>query len=174
MEGKEPTEHLSLVRFPEPDTVVIPMSMHLGAPANVCVEVGDTVKVGQKIGEAAGFISAPVHSSVSGKVVAIENRPHATRGTCLSVVIESDGLDTLDESVKPNKPLEELTADEIVDIVKNAGIVGMGGAGFPTYVKLKPGKPIEAVLINACECEPMLTADHRVLLEFADDVIYGL
>ena len=174
VEGKEPTEHLSLVRFPEPDTVVIPMSMHLGAPANVCVEVGDTVKVGQKIGEAAGFISAPVHSSVSGKVVAIVNRPHATLGTCLSVVIESDGLDTLDESVKPNKPLEELTADEIVEIVKNAGIVGMGGAGFPTYVKLKPGKPIEAVLINACECEPMLTADHRVLLEFADDVIYGL
>ena len=173
-EGKEATEHLALVRFPEPETVVIPLSMHLGAPANAIVSVGDSVKVGQKIGEAAGFISAPVHSSVSGTVIAIEDRPHASRGTCLSVVIKSDGLNTLHESVKPNKALEELSADEIVEIVKEAGIVGMGGAGFPTYVKLKPGKPIEAVLVNACECEPMLTADHRVLLEYADEIIYGL
>ena len=174
VEGKEPTESKSLVRFPAPKTAVIPLSMHLGAPANACVEVGDTVKVGQKIGEAAGFISAPVHSSISGTVVAIEERPHATRGKCLSVVIESDGLNTLHESIKPNKSLEELTPDEIIEIVKNAGIVGMGGAGFPTYVKLKPNKPIDAVLLNGCECEPMLTADHRVLLEFADDVIFGL
>ena len=174
VEGKEPTEHLSLVRFPEPESVIIPMSMHLGAPANPVVQVGDYVKVGQVIGEAAGFISAPVHSSVSGTVIAICDCPHATRGTCLSVVINSDGKNTLHESVKPNKPLEELTADEIIEIVKNAGIVGMGGAGFPTYVKLKPNKPIEAVLLNGCECEPMLTADHRVLLEYADDIVFGL
>ena len=173
-EHKEYSEHLPLVKFPEPETVVIPMSMHLGAPATPCVAVGDAVKVGQKIGEQAGFISAPVHSSVSGTVIAIEDRPHATRGTCQAVVIQSDGKNTLDESVKPNKPLDELTADEIIEIVKNAGIVGMGGAGFPTYVKLKPGKPIEAVLVNACECEPMLTADHRVLLEYADDIVFGL
>ena len=174
VEGKEPTEHLPLVRFPDPESVIIPLSMHLGAPANPVVAVGDEVKVGQVIGEAAGFISAPVHSSVSGKVIAIADCPHATRGTCLSVVIASDGKNTLHESVKPNKPLDELTGDEIIEIVKNAGIVGMGGAGFPTYVKLKPNKPIEAVLLNGCECEPMLTADHRVLLEFADDIIYGL
>ena len=173
-EHKEPTEHLALVRFPDPKTVVIPLSMHAGAPANPIVEVGATVKVGQKIGEAAGFISAPVHSSVSGTVVAIEERPHATRGKCLSVVIESDGKNELHESVKPNKPLNELTPDEIVEIVKEAGIVGMGGAGFPTSVKLKPNKPIDAVLLNGCECEPMLTADHRVLLEYADDIIFGL
>ncbi len=174
VEGKEPTEAKPLVRFPDPESVIIPLSMHLGAPATPIVAVGDTVKVGQKIGEAAGFISAPVHSSVSGKVIAIADCPHATRGTCQSIVIQSDGLNTLHESIKPNKPLEELTPDEIIEIVKEAGIVGMGGAGFPTYVKLKPNKPIEAVLINACECEPMLTADHRVLLEFADDVIFGL
>ena len=174
VEGKEPTEHLSLVQFPEPETVIIPMSMHLGAPATPIVNVGDKVKLGQKIGEAAGFISAPVHSSVSGEVMAICDCPHATRGTCQSVVIKSDGLNTPDESIAPNKPLAELTPDEIIEIVKNAGIVGMGGAGFPTYVKLKPGKPIEAVLLNGCECEPMLTADHRLLLEFADDVIFGL
>ncbi len=174
VEGKESTEHKTLVRFPAPETVVIPLSMHLGAPACAVVNVGDYVKVGQKIGEADGFISAPVHSSVSGTVVAIEERPHATRGTCQSIVVANDGLDVLDESVKPNKSLDELTPAEIIEIVKNAGIVGMGGAGFPTYVKLNPGKPIEAVLVNACECEPMLTADHRVLLEYADDIIFGL
>ena len=174
VEGKEPTEHKALVRFPVPETVVIPLSMHLGAPAKAIVNVGDYVKMGQKIGEADGFISAPVHSSVSGKVVAIEDRPHASRGMCQAIVIENDGKDTLCEDIKPAKPLEELTAEEIIEIVKNAGIVGMGGAGFPTYVKLNPGKPIDAVLINACECEPMLTADHRVLLEYADDIVFGL
>ena len=174
VEGKEPTEHKPLVKFPVPETVVIPLSMHLGAPANAIVSVGDYVKKGQMIGEAAGFISAPVHATVSGTVVAIEDRPHATRGVCPSIVIRSDGKELLDESIKPNKPLEELTPAEIIDIVKNAGIVGMGGAGFPTYVKLNPGKPIDAVLVNACECEPMLTADHRVLLEYADEIVYGL
>ena len=174
VEGKEPTEHKDLVVFPAPTTAVFPLSMHLGAPATAIVQVGDYVKVGQKIAEASGFISAPIHSSVSGTVVAIEDRPHANRGTCPAIVIESDGKAALHESVKPNKPLEELTPDEIINIVKEAGIVGMGGAGFPTYVKLKPGKPIDAVLVNACECEPMLTADHRVLLAYADEIIYGL
>ena len=173
-ERKEFTEHLALQKFPEPKEVVIPLSMHAGAPANPVVQVGDTVKVGQKMGEAAAFISSPVHSSVSGTVTAIEERGHATRGTCLSVVIRSDGKNTLDESVKPHKDLESLTPDEIVEIVKEAGIVGMGGAGFPTAVKLKPAKPVDTILLNGCECEPLLTADHRVLLEYADDVIFGL
>ncbi len=173
-ERKEFTEDLPLRKFPDPETVVIPLSMHAGAPANPVVQVGDTVKVGQVIGEAAGFISAPVHSSVSGTVTAIEEHGHATRGRCLSVVIKSDGKNTLHESVKPNKDLDSLTPDEIVEIVKNAGIVGMGGAGFPTSVKLKPPKPVDTILLNGCECEPLLTADHRVLLEFADDVIFGL
>jgi electron transport complex protein RnfC len=173
-ERKEFSEHLALKRFPDPKTVVIPLSQHAGAPANPTVQVGDNVLVGQKIGEAAAFISSPVHSSVSGKVVAIEDRPHPTRGQCLSVVIESDGKNTLHESVKPNKSLDSLTPDEIVEIVREAGIVGMGGAGFPTAVKLKPPKPIDTILLNGCECEPLLTADHRVLLEYADDVIFGL
>ena len=173
-ERKEFTEHLPLKKFPDPEVVVIPLSMHAGAPAEPVVQVGDTVKVGQKIGEAAAFISSPVHSSVSGTVTAIETRRHATREECLSVVIQSDGKNTLHESVQPHKALEDLTPDEIVDIVREAGIVGMGGAGFPTAVKLKPAKPVDTVLLNGCECEPLLTADHRVLLEYADDVIYGL
>lgn len=174
-EHKEFSEHLALQRFPAPKTVVIQMSQHLGAPANPIVQVGDYVKVGQKIGEAAGFISAQVNSSVSGTVVAIEPRMHATRGCEMTaVVIESDGKNELHESVKPHKSYEELTPDEIIEIIKEAGIVGMGGAGFPTCVKLKPAKPVDTILLNGCECEPMLTADHRVLLEFADDIIYGL
>ncbi|MCC8102817.1 MAG: electron transport complex subunit RsxC [Clostridiales bacterium] len=174
LERKEATERLELQRFPEPQVVAIPLSMHAGAPANPVVAVGDSVKVGQKIGESAGFISSPVHSSVSGTVIAIETRGHATRGTCPAVVIQSDGKNTLDASIQPHKPLEELTPEEIIDIVKEAGIVGMGGAGFPTSVKLKPAKPVDTILLNGCECEPLLTADHRVMLEFADDVIYGL
>lgn len=173
-ERKEFTEHLALQKFPDPEEVVIPLSMHAGAPANPVVQAGDKVKVGQIIGEPAGFISGYVHSSVSGTVTAIENRGHATRGECLSVVIRSDGQNTLDESVQPHKDLESLTPEEIVEIVQKAGIVGMGGAGFPTSVKLKPAKPVDTILLNGCECEPLLTADHRVMLEFADDVIFGL
>ena len=173
-EHKEFSEHIDLVRFPDPETVVIPLSMHAGAPANAIVEVGDTVAVGQKIAEAGGFISSPVHSSVSGTVTAIEVHKHATRGECLSVVIKSDGKNTLHESVKPNKNLDSLTPDEIVEIVREAGIVGMGGAGFPTFVKLKPAKPVDTILLNGCECEPYLTADHKLLLAYADDIIFGL
>ena len=174
LERKERTEHLPIVPFPEPDTVVIPLSQHAGAPANCLVQVGDSVKVGQKIGEAAGFISANIHSSVSGKVIAIEDRPHPGRGSALAVVIENDKKNTADESVKPYGKLEDLSPAQIAEIVQEAGIVGMGGACFPTSVKLKPAKPIDTVLLNGCECEPLLTADHRVLLEYADDVIYGL
>ena len=168
------TERLPLVRFPAPKVAVLPMSMHAGAPAVPVVRVGDTVKVGEVIGEATDDSSVPVHASISGRVVAIEERPHALLGTCLSVIIENDGRDELHESLKPGKGLEELTPAEIVETVKNAGIVGMGGAGFPTHVKLQPTKPIEMVLLNGCECEPLLTADHRVLLEYADEIIYGM
>ena len=174
-ERKEMSEHKELARFPEPDEVVIPLHMHAGKPAEPLVKAGDRVGVGQKIGEQNGFISAPVHSSVSGTVLAVEERRHPVLGDgVLSVVIRNDKRNTPDGSVKPNQDIAELTPDEIVEIVKDKGIVGMGGAGFPAYVKLKPGKPIDAVLLNGCECEPMLTADHQVLLRYADDVVYGL
>ena len=174
IEGKEATEHLPLVRFPEPETVVIPLSMHAGAPATPIVAVGDSVQVGQKIGESAGFISCTVHSSVSGTVVAIEDRPHSTRGMCPSIIIKNDFKNTVHESVQPVADPDSLTQDDIVALVREKGIVGMGGAGFPTSVKLKPAKPVDTILLNGCECEPLLTADHRVLLEYADDVIFGL
>jgi len=174
-EHKERTEHLPLVNFPEPDTVAINLAQHAGAPANCIVSVGDYVKVGQKVGEAAGFISANLHASVSGTVIAVEDRVHATRGTgALSVVIKNDKKNILHESVQPRGTLDSLTPEQIVQIVKEAGIIGMGGAGFPMYVKLMPSKPIDTVLLNGCECEPRLTADHRVLLAYADEVIFGL
>lgn len=174
-ERKDMSEHADLVRFPEPDVVVIPLSMHAGKPAGPLVKEGDRVRVGQKIGEQAGFISAPVHSSVSGTVLAVEPHRHPVLGPgVLSVVIQNDKLGTVDESIRPHSEIEELSPEEIVAIVKDKGIVGMGGAGFPAYVKLQPSKPIDAVLLNGCECEPMLTADHKVLLHYAGDVIYGL
>ncbi len=174
-ERKEYTEHMPLQKFPEPELVVIPTSMHAGAPAAPLVQVGDPVKVGQKIAEAPSFISANVHSSVSGTVIAVEPRVHPNKGPgVLSIVIRSDGKNTLDESVHPFPDLDNLSKEEIIDIVRDKGITGMGGAGFPTYVKLQPNKPIDAVLLNGCECEPILTADHRVLLEYAEDVIFGL
>ena len=173
-EKKELCENEPLLRFPESDVMVIPLSQHSGAPAKPVVQVGDYVKVGQVIGEPAAFISAYIHSSVSGTVLAIEERVHpATRGG-LSVVIKNDKKYVVDESVKPKGDLDSLSKEDIVNIVKEAGIAGMGGAGFPTSVKLAPGKPIEAVLLNGCECEPMLTADHKLLLAYADEVIYGL
>ncbi len=174
LERKEFTESIPLKKFPEPKTVVIPLSMHAGAPATPAVQAGDKVCVGTKIGESGGFISSTIHSSVSGTVEAVEERMHPNKGMVMSVVINSDGKDTVDPAVKPHGALEDLTPDEIVEIIREAGIVGMGGAGFPAAVKLKPGKPIDAVLLNGCECEPLLTADHRVMLEFADDVIFGL
>ena len=174
-ERKEMSGHVQLVRFPEPDVVVIPLSMHAGKPSVPLVKEGERVRVGQKIGEQAGFIGASIHSSVSGTVLAVEERRHPTLGSgVLSVVIQNDRLGTVDESVRPHGDIEELSPEEIVKIVKDNGIVGMGGAGFPAYVKLQPGKPIDAVLLNGCECEPMLTADHKVLLHYADDVVYGL
>ena len=176
-ERKEFSEHIALKKFPEPKTVVISMSQHLGAPANPIVEVGDTVKVGQKIGEAAGFISAPVHSSVSGTVVAVEPRMHGTRGSeVMAVVIESDGKNTLHESVQPHGDLDNLTPDEIIDIIREAGIVGMGGAGFPTHVKLSPKEPdkIDHILVNGAECEPYLTSDYRRMLDDSEKLIEGL
>lgn len=156
--------------------VIIPLQQHIGAPCTPLVKINDYVKVGQKIGEANGFVSAPVHSSVSGKVVAIEDRPSPGGKLTKSIVIESDGEFIYDESVKPKEDVNNLKPEEIRDIVREAGIVGMGGATFPTMVKLNPpsDKKIDTVILNGAECEPYLTADHRLMLERAVDIVYGM
>ncbi|MDI3480902.1 MAG: H+/Na+-translocating ferredoxin:NAD+ oxidoreductase subunit [Tepidanaerobacteraceae bacterium] len=174
--NKDFTKHKPVEMAKIPDRVIIPMSQHVGAPCEPIVKVGDTVKKGQKIGEAKAFVSAPIHASISGRVSAVEPRPHPGGGMVVSVVIESDGKDEVFEDLKPPKPLDELTPDEIKSIIREAGIVGMGGAGFPTQVKLSPppGKTIDTVIVNGAECEPYLTADHRLMVERPEDVVMGL
>jgi len=173
--AKKYTEHKAVELAVEPTTVAIPLRQHIGAPCDALVQKGDYVKVGQKIGEPASFVSAAIHSSVSGTVKELKVMD-TLGGKDLCVVIESDGLNAVDESIKPYPPLESLEAKEVMDIIKGAGIVGMGGAGFPTHVKLSPPKEktIDYVILNGAECEPFLTADHRLMLETPEKVVLGL
>lgn len=172
---KKYSENKAIVKAVEPKVVIIPLRQHIGAPCDPIVQKGDSVKVGQVIGQPASFVSAYIHSSVSGivKEVALKE---VSGGKDMCVVIESDGKNELHESVKPKGRIEDLEASEILKIIKEAGIVGMGGAGFPTHVKLSPPpeKKIDVVILNGAECEPYLTADHRLMLENPDDVVYGL
>lgn len=155
--------------------LVYPLSQHIGAPAQPIVKKGDRVLAGQKIAEAGGFVSAPIHASVSGTVKAIEPRRVVTGDQVMSIVIENDGL--YEEMEWPLvKPFEELTNEEKIDMIREAGIVGMGGAGFPTAVKLSPKEPekIDYVIVNCAECEPYLTSDYRKMLEEPESLIGGL
>lgn len=155
--------------------LVYPLSQHIGAPAVPIVQKGDYVLTGQKIAEAAGFVSAPIYATVSGTVKAIEPRRVTVGDNVQSIVIENDGkYDEVDYG--ECKPLEELTKEEIIKKVQEAGIVGMGGAGFPTHVKLSPKEPdkIDYVIANCAECEPYLTSDYRRMIEEPQKVIDGL
>lgn len=162
--------------FPAPDIVVIPMSQHIGAPCKPLVKKGDLVKVGQKIGDNQG-LCVPVHASVSGKVKAVEAKAHTSGTTVMSVVIENDHQNTLCEDIHPRtaEEADALTPEQIIDIVHESGIVGMGGATFPTHVKLSGGiGKVDTVIVNAGECEPFITADDRLCREQPAKVIGGL
>ena len=155
--------------------LVYPLSQHIGVPAQPIVKKGDRVLTGQKIAEAGGFVSAPVYASVSGKVKAIEPRRVVTGDLVMSIVVENDEL--YEEVDRPEPaPFEELTREEKIGLIREAGIVGMGGAGFPTAVKLSPKEPekIEYVIVNCAECEPYLTSDYRKMLEEPRELIGGL
>jgi len=158
-----------------PKRVVVPLSQHLGAPCKLAVAIGQEVKKGEVVGTAEGFVSAPVHSSVSGKVVAVGDFPVPAGRMVKSVVIENDGKEEW-TTLKDNPDYAKLSGEELKVKVKDAGIVGMGGAAFPTHVKLSPPKekPIDVVIINGAECEPYLTADYRLMLERPQDVVEGL
>ncbi len=174
--NKDLTNHKSIKKAAIPKKVIIPMGMHLGAPCEPIVRVGDLVKKGQKVGEAKAFVSVPAHASISGKVMAVEPRPWPGGGPMMSVVIKSDGRDEQFEGITPSKPLDQLSPDEIKNLIREAGIVGLGGAAFPTQVKLSPPpeKNVDTIIVNAAECEPYITADHRLLLEKPDAVVLGL
>ena len=163
-------------RMPAAQLVVIPMQQHIGAPCQPLVKIGDLVKMGQKIGESNSFVSAPVHASVSGKVKAIGMADGALGKKTMAITIENDFQDTKDESIFGARNLDNMTPDDIRAMVREAGIVGLGGAGFPTSVKLTPpaDKKIDVLIINGVECEPYLTCDQRVIIEETDTMILGI
>lgn len=173
---KNITEAFPISAAKIPDKVIIPIQQHIGAPNKPLVKKGDIVKTGQKIAESEAFVSSPVHASISGKVKAVTSFLHPSGQLIISITIASDGKDEPYESNPEKREYADLSPDEIRAIAKDAGIVGLGGAAFPTHVKLSPPKEkkIDAVILNGAECEPYLTADHRIMLEQPDKVIYGL
>ena len=171
---KEATEKLPIVDCPPPERVFLSMRQHIGAPASPTVKVGETVKIGQVIGKAGGFVSANIHSSISGTVKRVSSKRIMGVDTMV-VEIENDFNEEYLEEPKFFNSEEELDSDLIRKLLAQSGIVGMGGAGFPIHVKLSPpdNKPIDAVIINGSECEPYLTSDHRLILESPEQIIRG-
>ncbi|MBP3462525.1 MAG: electron transport complex subunit RsxC, partial [Tyzzerella sp.] len=174
-DGKSLAKDKAIVSILPTGDLVYPLSQHIGAPATPIVEIGDEVLVGQKIAEAGGFVSAPIHASVSGKVKAIEPRFNPTGTKVNSIIIENDG-EYNEVEYAHVKPLAILTKEEILNLIGEAGVVGMGGAGFPTKVKLSPKEPskIEYVIANCAECEPYITADYRRMLEQPEELVSGM
>lgn len=174
-ERKAPTEAKPIEFLPPPEKVSIPLLQHFGSPAKLLVKKGEEVKLGQKIGESTSLFSANVHASVSGKVLSVDGVLHPLGKPVPAVTIQNDGEDSPAPELQGADDPTTLEPEKISPIVRDAGIVGLGGAAFPTAVKLSPpkDKPIDTVIINGCECEPVLTADYRVMLEYADDILQG-
>ncbi|MFH1458731.1 MAG: electron transport complex subunit RsxC [Candidatus Omnitrophota bacterium] len=174
-ENKHTTQHHPIEALPIPGRVSIPLSQHLGKICVPLVQAGETVLKGQKIAEVNAHVYAPIHASVSGKVVSMQEAAHPVLGRCKAIVIESDALDKSQiANPKTQEEIEELNPQELRAIVLEAGIVGMGGAGFPTHIKCNPPKPVDALIINAAECEPYLTSDYRLMVEKTDEILKGI
>ncbi len=175
-EAKERTCAVPIRRMPFPDEVVLPLSQHAGKPARLLVRKGDRVERGDKIAEADGFVSAPVHASAAGVVTAIERRPHPNGSFSEAVVIAVDRYSGQIPRPRLVPRWEGLTPQEVRGAVQEAGVVGMGGAAFPTHVKLAPPEdtPIEVLIVNGVECEPYLTTDHRTMVEYPERVHFGI
>ena len=171
LKHRKNTENSQTIDFTLPAKVVIPMSMHMGVPCQPLVKVGDTVKVGQKIGDTDAPFSVPVHSGVSGKVTALSDYRNAMGTVCKAVEIETDGEQAISDDVKPPVVTDKAS---FIKAVRESGSCGLGGAGFPTHIKLNPKTPIDTLVINAAECEPYITADYREMLECPDDIIGGI
>ncbi len=175
-DGKDLSKDLPVKKIQPVGEVVYPLSQHIGAPANPVVQPGDKILVGQTIGEAGGFVSTDICSAVSGTVKKIEPRLTVSGNMVNSVIIENDNEYTTVEGFGEDRDYTKLSKDEIRDIIKKAGIVGMGGAGFPTHVKLAPkdDQAIDYILVNGAECEPYLTSDYRMMLECPEKIVGGL
>ncbi|CUX43772.1 electron transport complex subunit RsxC [Clostridium sp. C105KSO13] len=174
-DGKDLSKNQAITELLPKGDLLYPLSQHIGAPANPIVKKGDHVLKGQKIAEAGGFVSAPIYSSVSGNVKGLETHLGPTGNKEYCIVIENDG-EYEEAEYAPVKPLEQLTKEEILNMIAEAGIVGMGGAGFPTRVKLSPKEPekIDYVIANCAECEPYITADYRRMLENTEELVNGM
>lgn len=172
--GKEATERLPIIDCPPPERILLSMRQHIGAPAQAIVKAGDEVKIGQIVGKAGGFVSANIHSSVSGVVKRVFTKRIMGSDTVL-VEIENDYQERYHEEIRARGNLESLEPGEIRALLSESGIVGMGGAGFPIHVKLSPpeNKPIDTLIINGAECEPYLTGDHRLMLEQGKEIVQG-
>lgn len=173
---KDYSANKAIEAAPLPKKVIIPVSQHIGAPCTPLVKKGDTVKKGQLIASSEAFVSSPVHASISGTVSDVAEYPHPVSGKSLSIVIESDGLDEWVEGLPLERDWQKLNPEEILKIIREAGIVGMGGATFPTHVKLAPPKEkkIDCLILNGAECEPYLTSDYRVMLEYTERMVIGV
>lgn len=175
MDSKYYTESLKIESLPIPKEVFIPLQQHIGAPCKAVVEIGEEVRIGQVIGAVDAYVSSPVHATISGKVKAIGKFAHPTGSRTEMVhIIASDEEEP--NGVYTEVDWTNLPIDEMKSRIKNAGIVGLGGAAFPTHVKLSPpeDKPIDTFILNGCECEPFLTADHRLMLETPDEILKGM
>ena len=170
---KELTKDKHTKTIPDCETHIYPMRQHIGAPLKALVKKGDTVTVGQKIADSPEFVCAPIHSSISGTVTDIRPYFHDSGSKVDAIFIKNDMQYTVCDEVKP-KDYTKMNKDELLGVIREAGIVGMGGAGFPTHVKLSPRQRVDYVIINGAECEPYITSDHRFMLEQPDDIIYGL
>ncbi len=169
---KKSTAKLPAVKMPSPKSVILPLSMHIGAIAVPSVKPGDEVKVGQMIAEAGGYVSAPIFASVSGKIKSVDTTVLSNGKKIPAVVIESDGLDT---PADVEAPANVTNTDELVKALGQSGIVGLGGAGFPTSVKFNvTGKKVHAVIVNGAECEPYITSDTRTMFDRTDDIEYAI
>ncbi len=175
LEKKEATADKKIQNFPEPRVAVIFLCQHAGRRAKPLVEVGERVLVGQKVGEADGFVSASIHSSISGKVISMEERPYpAAPRNELAIAIENDGKNEFDPGIQPREDFEELPKETLLEIIKESGIVGLGGAMFPTHVKFSPPKAVDTLLVNGCECEPYLNTDNRLMIEHPEAILAGI
>lgn len=174
--NKDITNSMETLPAVIPNRVFIPLAQHIGKPSLLLVSVGDEVRKGQKIGDSQGFVSVPIHASVSGKVVALEKKALPGGNYAQCIVIENDGQEQWAETVKPHPNPASLSPDELRNIIQEAGIVGLGGATFPSHVKYAPveGKSAEFIILNGIECEPFLTSDHRIMMEKPDRIVAGL
>ena len=171
---KEKTNHAKITHLQAGETVVIPMLQHIGTTCEPLVKVGAQISIGQIIGDSEAFLSAPIHASVSGTVQSIEKYPHPNNTEVLSIVIKNDFKDTKIDELRGLDP--DVSSEQIIEKIKQCGIVGMGGAGFPLHIKLNvpTGKQVDTVIINAAECEPYLSSDHRTMMEYPEEILFGI